>query len=104
MTQDCSGSPSAADESKRFPKGIRITKADNALSDLGIEGVSLKESNLPWGYLFIHNKKVPGFERDMQIYNMEHPDEPHACFVHRSFVYKQKSEAGGGKKNRTPHH
>lgn len=94
MTQDCSNSLPAAHGNNEFPKGISITKADTG-SDLGIENVSNPIDSLPWGYLFIHNKKAAVFEREMAAYNMENPEFAHACFVHRSFVYKQRTETGG---------
>lgn len=82
MTQDCLNSPSIADVSKRLPKGINITGADKK-SDPGIEG-------MPWGYLFIHNKTAQVFERKMKAYNKANPESSHACFIHRSFTYRQK--------------
>ena len=94
MTQDCSDSPSTADVSKCLPKGINITGADKK-SVSGIEG-------MPWGYLFIHNKTAQVFEKEMNDYNKENPDSVHACFVHRSFTYRQKSEKGGVKKELKP--
>ena len=45
MTQDCLNSPSTADVSKRLPKGIHVTGADDK-SDPAIEG-------MPWSHLFI---------------------------------------------------
>ena len=43
MTQDCLNSPSTADVSKRLPKGIHVTGADDK-SDPAIEG-------MPWSHL-----------------------------------------------------
>ena len=65
MTQDCLNSPSTADVSKRLPKGIHVTGADDK-SDPGIEGT-------PWGYLFIHNKTAQAFEKEMKDYNDKLP-------------------------------
>ena len=49
MTQDCLDSLSTADVSKRLPKGIHVTGADDK-SDPGIE-------EMPWGYLFYIQSK-----------------------------------------------
>ena len=101
MTQDCFDSLATADVNKRLPKGIHVTKTDDA-SDLGIERTHCREEELPWGYLYLHNMTVPVFERQMNAYNAAHPDAPHACFVHRSYSYKQKTERGGVKKELKP--
>ena len=101
MTQDCFDSLATADVNKRLPKGIHVTKTDDA-SDLGIERTRCREDELPWGYLYLHNMTVPVFERQMNVYNAAHPDAPHACFVHRSYSYKQKTERGGVKKEFKP--
>ena len=101
MTQDCFDSLATADVNKRLPKGIHVTKTDDA-SDLGIERTRCREEELPWGYLYLHNMIVPVFERQMNAYNAAHPDAPHACFVHRSYSYKQKTERGGVKKELKP--
>ena len=52
MAQDCLNSPSTTDGSKRLPKGIHVTGADDK-SDPAIEGML-------WGHLFIFG--------DIQIY------------------------------------
>lgn len=101
MTQDCFDSLATADVNNRLPKGINVTKTDDA-SDLGIERTHCREEGLPWGYLYLHNMTVPVFERQMNAYNAAHPDAPHACFVHRSYSYKQKTERGGVKKELKP--
>ena len=101
MTQDCFDSLATADVNKRLPKGIHVTKTDDA-SVLGIERMRCREEGLPWGYLYLHNMTVPVFERQMNAYNAAHPDAPHACFVHRSYSYKQKTERGGVKKELKP--
>ena len=101
MTQDCFDSLATADVNKRLPKGIHVTKTDDA-SDLGIERTRCREEELSWGYLYLHNMTVPVFERQMNAYNAAHPDAPHACFVHRSYSYKQKTERGGVKKELKP--
>ena len=101
MTQECFDSLATADVNNRLPKGIHVTKTDDA-SDLGIERTHCREEELPWGYLYLHNMTVPVFERQMNAYNATHPDAPHACFVHRSYSYKQKTERGGVKKELKP--
>lgn len=101
MTQDCFDSLTTADVNKRLPKGIHVTKTDDT-SDLGIERTHRREEELPWGYLYLHNMTVPVFERQMNAYNAAHPDASHACFVHRSYSYKQKTERGGVKKELKP--
>ena len=57
---------------------------------------------MPWGYLFIHNKTAQVFEKEMEAYNKENPTSSHACFIHRSFTYRQKNEKGGVKKELKP--
>ena len=57
---------------------------------------------MPWGYLFIHNKTAQVFEREMDSYNENNPQSAHACFIHRSFTYRQKNENGGVKKELKP--
>ena len=52
MAQDCLNSTSTTDVSKRLPKGIHVTGADDK-SDPAIEGML-------WGHLFIFG--------DIQIY------------------------------------
>ena len=76
----CLDSLSAASAGKRLPKGINITGTDGKPAS-GIEG-------MPWGYMFLHNKTAPIFEREMRMYNDMHPDSAHACFIHRSFTYR----------------
>ena len=49
MTQDCLNSPSTTDVSKRLPKGIHVTGADDK-SDPAIEGMS-------WSYLFFTTRQ-----------------------------------------------
>lgn len=58
MTQDCLDSPSTADVSYRLPKGIHVTGADDK-SDPSVE-------EMPWGYLFFHNKTAQAFEKEMK--------------------------------------
>ena len=57
MAQDCLNSTSTTDVSKRLPKGIHVTGADDK-SDPAIEGMS-------WSHLFIHNKTAQAFEHEM---------------------------------------
>lgn len=94
MTQDCLDSHSTAGVSRRLPKGINITGTGRKPAP-AIEG-------MPWGYLFIHNKTAQVFEREMDSYNENNPKSAHACFIHRSFTYRQKNENGGVKKELKP--
>ena len=94
MTQDCLDSHSTAGVSRRLPKGINITGTGSKPVP-AIEGI-------PWGYLFIHNKTAQVFEREMDSYNENNPQSAHACFIHRSFTYRQKNENGGVKKELKP--
>ena len=94
MTQDCLDSHSTAGVSRRLPKGINITGTGGKPAP-AIEGI-------PWGYLFIHNKTAQVFEREMDSYNENNPHSAHACFIHRSFTYRQKNENGGVKKELKP--
>ena len=94
MTQDCSITPSVANENdKRFPKGIRI-KSTDATSEPVKQQVSNAEDRagddqLPWGYLFVHNRQVEVFKKEMDAYNLAHPEAPHACFVHYSNINRR---------------
>ena len=94
MTQDCLDSHSTAGVSRRLPKGINITGTGGKPAP-AIEGI-------PWGDLFIHNKTAQVFEREMDSYNENNPQSAHACFIHRSFTYRQKNENGGVKKELKP--
>ena len=94
MTQDCLDSHSTAGVSRRLPKGINITGTGGKPAP-AIEGI-------PWGYLFFHNKTAQGLERDMDSDNENNPQSAHACFIHRSFTYRQKNENGGVKKELKP--
>ena len=82
MTQDCLNSLSTTDVSKRLPKGINITGTDGK-SVSGIEEV-------PWSYLFIHNKTAQAFEREIKDYN----ETPGLCpsLLYSSFFYIQAKE------------
>lgn len=105
MTQDCSRPLPTADESRRFPKGINITKT-GGVPGLGIGRISCSVTEpacgLPWGYISIHNKSAAVFEREMGYYNMEHPEAQHRCFVHRSVVYGRKDGSCGVRKELKP--
>ena len=107
MTQDCSITPSVANENdKRFPKGIRIKSAD-ATSEPVKQQVSNAENRAggdqqPWGYLFVHNRQVEAFKKEMDAYNLAHPEAPHACFIQYSYKYKQKSNGKGVIKKHLP--
>ena len=86
MTQDCSTTPSVANENdKRFPKGIRIKSAD-ATSEPVKQQVSNAEERAgddqqPWGYLFVHNRQVEAFKKEMDAYNLAHPEALVGCFL-----------------------
>lgn len=127
MTQDCSTSLSTANEdygpdNHRFSNGIHIAEADTS-SAPGIEGVSVCESNRPlsspsilphtfpapnstqaspWGYIYLHNKRVELFKKQIDAYNISNPGSAHQCFVHYSYRYKQKSDGRGVTKVRLP--
>lgn len=117
MTQDCSKSPSEAKVSMHSLKGISIVEADTQ-SVSGIENFAPNESHpssvafpLPtaedptsWSYLYLHNMKAQVFERQMEQINksISDPSLHHACFIHRSFSYKAKTENGGVRKEYKP--
>ncbi|MCM1515107.1 MAG: hypothetical protein NC080_01610 [Paraprevotella sp.] len=116
-------------DNRRFSNGIHIAEAETS-SASGIEGVSVCESPLPlssptnsttvaggvtrpvtsphaplalpWGYIYLHNKRVELFKKQIDAYNLSHPDSAHPCFVHYSYRYKQKSDGRGVTKVRVP--
>lgn len=109
MTQDCSPSLSIADENnnscnKCFPNGIHVTEAD-VKSDSAIKKMSGGEGKggeddgykpLPWGYLYVQNRHVELFRKQMEDYNLSHPDCAHKCFVHySSYNYRPKAKGKG---------
>lgn len=108
MTQDCSLTPSIADENGsygdlRFPKGIQVAGTGEE-PDSGIEVVSRRiggnEGNVkgnedkgkPWGYILIHNKKIESFKKQMDAYNLACTGERHECFIHYSYKYQAKKQ------------
>lgn len=103
---------------QRFPVGIHITEAD-APSAPGMEGISVCDAtslphsphntgngqaphNAPWGYLYLHNKRVELFKQQVDAYNLAHPDSPHRCFVHYSYKYQPKNNGRGVAKTKLP--
>ena len=113
MTLDSFLSPSIADENKgcgstscgnrSFPKGIHVTEA-GVKPDSGMIGVSngIEGNSLPWGYLFIHNRKAETFKRQVEAYNHQHPDVAHECFIHYSYKYKRNKSGKGVVKQQLP--
>ena len=118
MTQDCSLTPSIADENGSygdlcFPKGIQVAGTGEE-PDSGIEVVSRRiggnEGNVkgnedkgkPWGYILIHNKKIESFKKQVDAYNLACTGERHECFIHYSYKYKQKSNGRGVIKKQMP--
>lgn len=101
----------------RFLKGIHITGAKTH-SVPGTEGVPISDApsgpfhpvsckentpqDAPWGYLYIHNKRVELFKKQIEAYNLAHPDAAHRCFVHYSYHYKQKNSGRGVTKQHLP--
>ena len=94
MTQDCLGSPSAADGRKVLPKGIHIIEAENQLASK-VEGISplqaLSDSSYAttsWSYLHLQHMSVTPFLRWLDIYNAKGDTlRKQHYFVHRSFRY-----------------
>lgn len=77
----------------RIPKGINVTETDST-SGSGIEEVHLYEpfnesisleSQYPWSYLFIHNKKAENFARQLAL------DGRFNYFIHKT-IYFQRSK------------
>lgn len=122
MTQDCSTSLSTAhgnsgSTDRRFLGGIHITGAEHH-SAPGMEGMSASEvapeqshslfskeqsaSGTPWGYLYIHNRRVDLFRQQLDAYNLANPDAAHRCFVHYSYKYRQKPKGHGVQKQHQP--
>ncbi len=113
MTQDCSFPSSIANEnkycgSKRFPKGIHITETGRVPGS-GTEDVSGKErrspaeeDSRPWGYLLVHNKQLEMFRKQMDTYNLSHPEAAHKCFVHYSYRYRPRNNGNGVVRQQVP--
>lgn len=72
------------------------------MPERGAEGpvnVAQAEDPTSWCYLYIHNKKVPDFERRVNQDISEndaagHPGERHACFVHKTPHYTRRGRGG----------
>ena len=67
--------------------------------------VSCKENtphDAPWGYLYIHNRRVELFKKQVEAYNLANPNAAHRCFVHYSYHYKQKDKGQGVAKQHLP--
>lgn len=100
-------------QNKRLPNGIHITESDWK-SGPGIEGMPVSEdenssikrtaaeNDIPWGYILIHNKQVEPFRKQVDAYNLSHPEDGHKCFVHYSYKYKQKEHGRGFIKKQMP--
>lgn len=90
---------------KRLPHGIHITETDS-VSASGIVAIPHSDAPLsspkPWGYLMLHNQKVEVFKRQMEAYNLAHPDDTIPCFVHYSYKYSPKSSGHGVKRKLLP--
>ena len=50
----------------------------------------------------LHNQKVEGFKRQMEAYNLAHPDDTIPCFIHYSYKYTPKSSGHGVKRQLLP--
>lgn len=107
MTQDCLDPPSAADENKRFPKGLRIIGTEQP-SAPKVEGLYLhrpiptSQNPTSWSYLFLQHLAAQSLQRWLDAYNKDsknHPPQPY--FVHQSYhyQYKNKEEQQGVKKS-----
>ena len=113
VTQDCSENPSEAKVSTDSLRGIHIVETGTP-SVSGIENIVSCETDsrpsasvLPtaedpssWSYLYIHNMRAHTFEKDIELINgkFADPRQRHACFIHRSFRYKPKTDRGGVRK------
>ncbi len=113
MTLDSSLTPSIADENKgnetrRFPKGIHITEADDTPApgietlSSGTEGNEKHSEAKPWGYILLHNRRVEAFKESVENYNRTNPEKAHECFIHYSTRYQRNTDSQGIKKKRTP--
>ncbi|MDD6607285.1 MAG: hypothetical protein PUF00_05930 [Paraprevotella sp.] len=117
VTQDCSENPSEAKVSTDSLRGIHIVETGTP-SVSGIENIVSCETDsrpsasvLPtsddpssWCYLYIHNMRAHTFEKDIELINsrLTDPRQRHACFIHRSFRYKPKTDRGGVRKEYKP--
>ncbi len=127
MTLVSSISSSTADvngmyNNKRLPKGVHIVGADGesvsrvgelsktedgngcqkpAETDSKRECSAKEETELPWGYIYIHHMSASSFEMNLGIRNIEGDFRPR-CFVHRTVKYKKNPHGKGIVKEEKP--
>ena len=115
MTQDCSHPHSAADASRRLPKGISITGtgvepapgAESASPQHGAVAVGRREdpSVVPtsWSYMFIPHAAAGRLQRWLDSHNAG-AESPQPYFIHRSFryAYRDREREKGVKRTLQP--
>lgn len=80
----------------RIPKGINVTGSANTagaeIKDYtgmkAQDGLKSPEQQMPWSYLFIHNKKVSAFTDRLRKDGM-------TFFIHKGIIYKRKKDSRG---------
>lgn len=111
MKQDCTSSPSTADETKRlqplestaFPEGIHLSEPETPSGPAIKKCAEVKPTPLgsrrkkdatdttctSWSYLFVHNRKVKSIEQQLQQDGIPH-------FVHKTIKYLLRRSNHGG--------
>lgn len=111
MKQDCTSSPSTADETKRlqpvesnaFPEGIHLSEPEKPSGPAMKKCAESKPATVDsrrkkdatdttctsWSYLFVHNRKVKSIEQQLQQDGIPH-------FVHKTIKYQPRRSNHGG--------
>ena len=118
MKQDCTSSPSTADETKRlqplesnaFPEGTHLSEPEKPSGPAMKKCAEVKPATVglrrkkdatdtpctSWSYLFVHNRKVKAIEQQLQQDGIPH-------FVHKTIKYlPRRSNHGGMRQVETP--
>lgn len=111
MKQDCTSSPSTADETKRlqphestaFPEGTHLSEPETPSGPAMKKCAEAKPATVgsrrkkdatdatctSWSYLFVHNRKVKSIEQQLQQDGIPH-------FVHKTIKYLPRRSNHGG--------
>lgn len=83
-----------------FPASSDDLSEDKAPANSGVSAPNPPQ-DIPWGYLYIHNRRVELFKKQVEAYNLAHPTAPYPCFVHYSYRYKPKDTGHGVSRQRS---
>ena len=84
-----------------FPASSDDLSEDKAPANSGVSAPNPPQ-DIPWGYLYIHNRRVELFKKQVEAYNLAHPTAPYTCFVHYSYRYKPKDTGHGVSRQHLP--